>query len=227
MKKAVVLLSGGIDSSTALGYAVSEGFEIHPITFDYGQRHRFELRAAGAIARSFGAKGHKVVKIDLRALGGSALTDSIDVPKGRTDEEIADGVPVTYVPARNLIFLSVAVAYGEVKKAADIFWGANAVDYSGYPDCRREFVDAFSSVASLATRWGIEGNRITVHTPLLDMTKGEIIKLGLTCGVDFSLTHSCYDPSEIGRPCGGCDACLIRAKGFEEAGVEDPILEER
>ena len=222
LKKAVVLLSGGVDSSTVLALAVSSGFLVHAITFDYGQRQGIEIEAAQRISRSFNVREHKIVKVELRAIGGSALTDSPAVPKGRPPEEIGKGIPPTYVPARNLIFLSLALAYAEVTGARDIFWGANVMDYSGYPDCRGKFIRAFSKVASLATRMGVAGENVRINTPLIKMRKEQIIKLGTELGVDFSLTHSCYDPGEDGKPCGGCDACVLRRKGFQEAGLEDP-----
>ncbi|MZH46051.1 MAG: 7-cyano-7-deazaguanine synthase QueC [Nitrospinae bacterium] len=221
--KSVVLLSGGLDSTTTLAIAKKKGFELYCLTFDYGQRHRIELDRAGNIARYFGAIDHQIVNIDLRQFGGSALTDSIDIPTGRSQKEIASEIPITYVPARNTIFLSFCLAYAEVKEANDIFIGVNAVDYSGYPDCRPEFIKAFETLANLATKVGVEGEQpIKIHTPLIELTKAEIIKKGLGLGVDYSLTHSCYDPTEGGLSCGACDSCQLRLKGFEEAGVEDP-----
>jgi len=221
--KSVVLLSGGLDSTTTLAIAKKKGFELYCLTFDYGQRHRIELDRAGNIARHFGAIDHQIVNIDLRQFGGSALTDSIDIPTGRSQKEIASEIPITYVPARNTIFLSFCLAYAEVKEANDIFIGVNAVDYSGYPDCRPEFIKAFETLANLATKVGVEGEQpIKIHTPLIELTKAEIIKKGLGLGVDYSLTHSCYDPTEGGLSCGACDSCQLRLKGFEEAGVEDP-----
>ena len=223
--KSVVLLSGGLDSTTTLAIAKKKGFELYCLTFDYGQRHRIELDRAGNIARHFGAIDHQIVNIDLRQFGGSALTDSIDIPTGRSQKEIASEIPITYVPARNTIFLSFCLAYAEVKEANDIFIGVNAVDYSGYPDCRPEFIKAFETLANLATKVGAEGEQpIKIHTPLIELTKAEIIKKGLGLGVDYSLTHSCYDPTEGGLSCGACDSCQLRLKGFEEAGVEDPLI---
>ena len=223
--KSVVLLSGGLDSTTTLAIAKKKGFELYCLTFDYGQRHRIELDRAGNIARHFGAIDHQIVNIDLRQFGGSALTDSIDIPTGRSQKEIASEIPITYVPARNTIFLSFCLAYAEVKEANDIFIGVNAVDYSGYPDCRPEFIKAFETLANLATKVAVEGEQpIKIHTPLIELTKAEIIKKGLGLGVDYSLTHSCYDPTEGGLSCGACDSCQLRLKGFEEAGVEDPLI---
>lgn len=222
--KSVVLLSGGLDSTTTLALAQKEGFDLFCLTFDYGQRHRVELDRARDIARHFGAVDHQVVKIDLRQFGGSALTDSIDVPIGRNQQEMAAEIPVTYVPARNTIFLSFCLAYAEVKEATDIFIGVNAVDYSGYPDCRPEFIKAFENLANLATKAGVEGkSRLKIHTPLIELSKAEIIKKGLELGVDYAMTHSCYDPKEGGISCGVCDSCQLRLKGFQEAGVEDTI----
>ncbi len=226
MPKAVCLLSGGLDSATCLGVARSEGFETYALSFDYGQRHIHELEAARLVAVSLGAAAHRVARIDLRMFGGSALTAGIDVPKHRSVEEMGAGIPITYVPARNTIFLSFAMAWAEVLGAADIFLGVNAVDYSGYPDCRPEFIAAFETMANLATRAGVEGStRLRIHTPLLRLTKAGIIQLGVSCGVDFGLTHSCYDPGPAGRPCGACDSCLLRAKGFAEAGARDALLD--
>ena len=221
-KKAVVLLSGGIDTVTALAIAVRDGFELCVMTFKYGQRHSWELIAAEKIANSLDIEIHIEVEIDLRSIGGSALTDNIEVPKDRTAESIAGGIPVTYVPARNTIFLSYALAWAEVLGAHDIFIGINAVDYSGYPDCRPEFIESFERLANLATKEGVEGNPFTIHAPLIHMTKAEIIKAGTLLGVDYSMTHSCYDPSPDGLACGRCDSCLLRKKGFKEAGVPDP-----
>lgn len=223
-RKAVCLLSGGVDSSTALAVARRDGFECYALSFDYGQRHRIELEAARRLADALGAVRHMVLRIDLRAFGGSALTDRIEVPKSRSLEEIARGIPVTYVPARNTIFLACALGWAEVLEAGDIFLGVNALDYSGYPDCRPEYVEAFEHMANLALKAAVEGRlRIRIHTPLIRLTKAEIIKLGVELGVDFRLTHSCYDPDEAGRPCGACDACLLRLKGFREAGLADPL----
>ena len=222
-KKAVVLSSGGLDSTTAMAIARAEGFDIYSVSFRYGQRHSCELNASENISKSFGAKKHITVDIDLGKIGGSALTDNIDVPKGRNDEEMAGDIPVTYVPARNTIFLSYALAWAEVLGASDIFIGVNAVDYSGYPDCRPEFIDAYEQMANLATKASVQGKSKTIiHTPLIQMTKAEIIKKGIALGVDYSLTHSCYDPSEDGLACGQCDSCILRKKGFSEAGVSDP-----
>ena len=218
--KAVCLLSGGLDSSTCLGVARREGFECYALSFDYGQRHRIELEAAERIAQHFGAAEHRVAKIDLRAFGGSALTDDIEVPK----DSLAEGIPITYVPARNTIFLSYALAWAEVLECSDIFIGVNAIDYSGYPDCRPEFIEAFEKMANLATKAGVEGRTLLhIHTPLAKLNKAGIVKLGAEVGVDFALTHSCYDPDEEGRPCGHCDSCLLRLKGFIEAGLHDPL----
>ena len=226
MRKAVCLLSGGLDSATCLGVARREGFTSYALSFDYGQRHIYELEAARRVAESLGAADHRVAHIDLRMFGGSALTAGIDVPKHRSTAEMETGIPITYVPARNTIFLSFAMAWAEVLGASEIFLGVNAVDYSGYPDCRPEFVSAFETMANLATKTGVEGTtRLKIHTPLLHLSKAEIIHLGTSCGVDFGLTHSCYDPAEDGRPCGACDSCLLREKGFAEAGVRDALLD--
>ena len=221
--QAVVLLSGGIDSATTLAVARREGFACHALSFDYGQRHRLEIEAARAVARSVGVKDHRVIKIDLRAFGGSALTDDLEVPKDRAPDEMARGIPITYVPARNTIFLSFALGWAEVLGAPDIFIGVNAVDYCGYPDCRPEYIEAFEAMADLATKMGVEGRRIRVRTPMIKLTKAQIIQRGLELGVDYSLTVSCYDPDEKGRPCGRCDSCRLRARGFQEAGVPDPV----
>lgn len=224
MRKAVCLLSGGLDSATCLAVARRDGFVSYALSFDYGQRHIFELEAARRVAEALGAADHRVARIDLRMFGGSALTAGIDVPKHRSVAEMETGIPITYVPARNTIFLSFAMAWAEVLGASDIFLGVNAVDYSGYPDCRPEFVAAFEAMANLATRSGVEGTtRLHIHTPLLELSKAGIIQLGLSCGVDYGLTHSCYDPAPDGRPCGACDSCLLRAKGFAEAGVPDGL----
>jgi len=217
-RKAVVLLSGGIDSATCAAIAHSKGFALYAMTFDYGQRHRVELDAARRVATHLGALEHRVVQIDLRAFGGSALTSETAVPKNRRET----GIPITYVPARNTIFLSYALAWAEVLGAADIFIGVNEVDYSGYPDCRPEFIAAFQSVANLATRAAVEGHAPAIHAPLLGMGKAEIIRTGHALGLNYGLTHSCYDPDPRGRACGACDSCLIRKKGFAEAGVPDP-----
>jgi 7-cyano-7-deazaguanine synthase len=220
MKPAVVLLSGGLDSATTLAICRHDGFEPCALSFDYGQRHKLELNAAQRVAAALGAREHRIAKIDLRVFGGSALTDDIAVPKNReSDTEI----PVTYVPARNTIFLSYALAWGEVLGAADIFIGANAIDYSGYPDCRPEFISAFERMANLATKAGAEGTRFKIHAPLISMSKAEIIRKGMELGVDFSLTHSCYDPGAGGVACGECDSCRLRLEGFRAAGLVDPI----
>lgn len=221
---AVCLLSGGLDSATCLAFARREGYQCYALSFDYGQRHRVELEAAARIAAALGAVRHLTMKIDLRAFGGSALTDDIVVPKHATDAELEPGIPITYVPARNTVFLSLAMAWAEVLEASHIFLGVNAIDYSGYPDCRPEFVAAFETMANLATKAGVEGRtKLRVHTPLLHLTKGAIVKLGGELGLDFSLTRSCYDPDDSGRPCGHCDSCLLRLRGFAEAGVRDPL----
>jgi 7-cyano-7-deazaguanine synthase len=218
---AVCLLSGGLDSATCLAYARREGFTCYALSFDYGQRHRVELEAARRVAESLGAAEHRVVKFDLRGFGGSALTADIDVPK---DGLAPSGIPITYVPARNTVFLAFALAWAEVLTASDIFIGVNAIDYSGYPDCRPEFIDAFERVANLATKAGVEGvTRVHIHTPLIRLSKREIIELGRDLGVDFRLTHSCYDPDPAGRSCGRCDSCRLRLKGFAEAGLTDPL----
>jgi len=219
---AVCLLSGGLDSATCLALARGQGYACYALSFDYGQRHRVELEAAAKVARALGAEQHVIAPIDLRQIGHSALTGNLDVPKGRSTEEMAHGIPVTYVPARNTIFLSFALAWAEVLEAPDIFIGVNALDYSGYPDCRPEFIEAFERMANLAIKAGVEGKlRIRIHTPLISLSKAEIVKLAGKLGLDFSLTHSCYDPDALGRPCGQCDSCLLRRKGFEEAGIED------
>ena len=224
IKKAVVLLSGGLDSTTALAIARSQQFRLFTLSFDYGQRHAIELESAGRIGESVAVEQHLTLAIDLRAIGGSALTDQIEVPKERGAEEIASGIPVTYVPARNTIFLSFAIAWAEVLGAQDIFIGVNALDYSGYPDCRPEYIEAFEKMANLATKSGVEGRmRLMIHTPLIAMTKAEIIRTGLKLGVDYSLTHSCYDPGAGGLACGKCDSCLLRLKGFADAGAHDPL----
>jgi len=222
MEKAVCLLSGGLDSATCLALARREGYQCYALSFDYGQRHKIELLAAARVAQSLGAERHLVAKIGLDAFGGSALTSSIEVPKGRSAGEMGQGIPVTYVPARNTIFLSFALAWAEVLESPHIFIGVNALDYSGYPDCRPEFIEAYERMANLATKAGVEGRtRVKIHTPLLELTKAGIVKLGRELGLDFGLTFSCYDPLEDGRPCGQCDACLLRRKGFDEAGIED------
>jgi 7-cyano-7-deazaguanine synthase len=224
-KKAVILLSGGIDSATTLAIAGKMGFELYALSFDYGQRHKIELQAAREIAKHFGVIKHNTVSIDLRLFGHSALTDDIDVPKSRSIKAMAKDIPVTYVPARNTIFLSFALAWAEVLEANDIFIGVNALDYSGYPDCRPEYIAAYEYMANLATKAGVEGKQqLKIHTPLIDMTKAQIIREGMKLGVDFSLTHSCYDPSEQGKACGACDSCLLRSKGFKEAAIADPTI---
>jgi 7-cyano-7-deazaguanine synthase len=223
MKRAIILLSGGLDSTTTLATAIAEGYETYALSFDYGQRHKIEIVAARRIARALGAKEHRVAKIDMRIFGGSALTDGIDVPKKRSATELAQGIPVTYVPARNTIFLSYALALAETVEARDIFIGANAIDYSGYPDCRPAFIAAFETLANLATKAGVEGAHFRIHAPLIKFSKAEIIHKALELDVDLALTHSCYDPSSNGVACGECDSCLLRFKGFREAEVEDPI----
>jgi 7-cyano-7-deazaguanine synthase len=223
-KKAVVLLSGGLDSATVLAVAKSEGYALYALSFSYGQRHAWELEAAKRVAASIGVAEHRIAAIDLRAFGGSALTGDIAVPKGRTTGEMAEGIPITYVPARNTIFLAFALAWAEILGANDIFLGVNALDYSGYPDCRPEYIAAFERMANLATKAGVEGRlSLKIHTPLIALTKAEIIRLGRGLNVDYSLTSSCYDPSPRGMPCGECDACLLRQKGFRENGIEDPL----
>lgn len=223
--KAVVLLSGGLDSTTVLAIAKAEGFTLYALSFRYGQRHAVELESARRVARVLGAAQHVVVDIDLRTFGGSALTADIDVPKGRAPDAMVEGIPVTYVPARNTVFLSFALAWAEVVGAADIFIGVNALDYSGYPDCRPEYIEAFERMANLATKAGVEGtSRLKIHAPLMQLTKAQIIQRGTALGVDYGVTSSCYDPAADGTPCGGCDSCQLRAKGFEEAGLPDPLL---
>lgn len=224
MKEAVVLLSGGLDSATVLAIARAEGFTCHALTIEYGQRHRVEIQAAERVASALGAASHRVFRVPLADWGGSALTDAIDVPKHDSASEIEPNIPITYVPARNTVMLSLALAYTEVLGAQHIHIGVNAVDYSGYPDCRPEFVSAFENLANVGTKMGVKGDRITIHSPLIQLTKREIIALGLTLGVDYSLTHSCYDPDESGRACGHCDSCLIRAAAFTELGMQDPAL---
>jgi 7-cyano-7-deazaguanine synthase len=223
MKPAVVLLSAGIDSTTTLAVAIAEGYETYALSFDYGQRHQIETEAARRVANSLGVKEHRIAQIDLRVFGGSALTEDVAVPKQRSEREITHGIPVTYVPARNTIFLAYALAWAEVISASDIFIGINAIDYSGYPDCRPEFIEAFQSLANLATKAGVEGRRFQIHTPLIKLSKADIIRKGIELGIDFSLTHSCYDPTAEGLACGECDSCLLRLKGFREAGITDPI----
>lgn len=223
-RPAIVLLSGGLDSTTVLAHAIAEGYAAHALTFRYGQRHQHEIEAAQRIATTLGASGHAILDIDLRGFGGSALTDaSIDVPKDRSADDLTHGIPVTYVPARNTIFLSFALAYAEVLGASDIFIGVNALDYSGYPDCRPEFISAFETLANLATASAVEGRtKVVIRAPLQQMTKREIVEFGISLGVDYSRTISCYDPSDDGGACGHCDACQLRHKGFHEAGVPDP-----
>jgi 7-cyano-7-deazaguanine synthase len=224
-KRAVVLVSGGLDSATTLALARSEGFECFALSVDYGQRHRRELECACQVARALGAIRHTIVTVDLRAVGGSALTDTLDVPKDRSQEDIGQGIPITYVPARNTVLLGLALGYAEVVEAFDLFIGANAIDYSGYPDCRPEFLAQFERLANLATRAAVEGRGIfRLHAPLLHRTKAEIIGEGTRRGVDYSLTLSCYDPDAQGRACGRCDSCRLRLKGFQEAGLADPAL---
>ena len=223
MKKAVCLLSGGLDSATCLGVARREGFECYALSFDYGQRHLIELEAAARVAAHFQAAEHKIVKLDLRIFGASALTADLSVPKHQSADEIGAGIPITYVPARNTIFLSLAMAWAEVLESSDMFIGVNAIDYSGYPDCRPEFIAAFERMANLATKAAVEGRtQLRIHTPLSHLNKAGIVVLASEVGVDFALTHSCYDP-EGGRPCGRCDSCLLRRKGFSEAGIPDPL----
>lgn len=224
-KKAVVLSSGGVDSTTVMAIAADKGFDLYSLSFFYGQRHAFELKAAEKVARFFKVKKHLVLNMDLRQIGGSALTDGIDVPKFRKASDMSANIPVTYVPARNTIFLSYALAWAEVLKAFDIFIGVNAVDYSGYPDCRPEYIDAFEKMANLATRAGVEGKeRLRIQIPLIQMRKADIIRSGKNLGVDYTMTHSCYDPSSEGFACGQCDSCLIRRKGFQDAGIPDPTI---
>jgi 7-cyano-7-deazaguanine synthase len=223
-KRAVVLLSGGVDSSTAAAVARQQGYEIHALTFRYGQRHERELQAAQKVAAFLGVASHRVLEFDLRAIGGSALTDDIEVPKGRRASAIGQGIPVTYVPARNTIFLAFALALAERIEAEEIFFGANELDYSGYPDCREEYIHAFEAMANLATRTGVEGHsRIRINAPLIHMSKALIVKQGQALGIDYALTWSCYDPQPGGRACGRCDSCLLRLKGFAAAGLTDPL----
>jgi len=225
LKKAVVLSSGGLDSTTAVAVAKNQDFEIYSISFDYGQKSRkYELRSAKKVARFFNVKEHKIFKIDLRTLGGSALTDIINIPKRRSLKHIQREIPVTYVPARNTIFLSIALAYAEVIGSQDIYIGVNAIDYSGYPDCRPEYIKAFQNLANLALKMTISGKKIKIHTPLINLKKSEIIELGIKFGVDYGLTHTCYDPDEKGRACGECDSCILRIKGFKQANLKDPII---
>jgi 7-cyano-7-deazaguanine synthase len=221
-RSAVVLLSGGLDSTTVLAIAAAEGFAVHALSFRYGQRHAVELAAAKEIAKRAGVRQHVEAEIDLRLFGGSALTADIDVPKDREIAKMTDGIPVTYVPARNTVFLSFAVAWAEVLDADDIFIGVNALDYSGYPDCRPEYIKAYEAMANLATKRGVEGHHLSIHTPLIDLTKAQIIARGLELGVDYALTRSCYDPTDVGEACGTCDSCQLRLRGFEENGIVDP-----
>ncbi len=226
--KAVVLSSGGIDSTTALALTKAEGFGLYSLSFDYGQRHRYELEAASRVAAFFDVEKHLVVRMDMTAIGGSALTSDLQVPKGRDSDDMSADIPITYVPARNTIFLSYAMAWAEVIAASRIVIGVNAVDYSGYPDCRPEYIEAFQKMANLATRSAVqEGLEITIHTPLIHMTKAQIIQAGTSIGVDYGLTHSCYDPSPEGLACEKCDSCILRMKGFQEAGVKDPTRYQR
>jgi 7-cyano-7-deazaguanine synthase len=222
-ERAVVLLSGGLDSATCLAWARAQGFDCSTLAIDYGQRHRVELECARRVSQALGAREHRQVTVDLRAIGGSALTDDIAVPKGRTAETIAAGIPVTYVPARNTVFLALALGFAETQGASHIVAGMNAIDFSGYPDCRPEFVRAFEALTRVATRAGVEGKGFRIHTPLMELDKAGIIRLGLSLGVDYALTHSCYDPTSQGEACGRCDACLLRVRGFREAAVPDPI----
>lgn len=223
IQHAVALASGGVDSTTAMAIAIKQGFEVHALSIDYGQRHRCELDAAQRVVRALGIADHVVAPIDLRMFGGSALTADIDVPKNRNLGRISEGIPITYVPARNTIFLSFALGWCEVLGAQDIFIGVNSIDYSGYPDCRPEFLEAYERLANLATKAGVEGSaRYRIHAPLLHMSKAEILQTGIEAGVDFSMTHSCYDPSAEGLACGACDSCILRRRGFEEAGIPDP-----
>lgn len=223
-RRAVVLLSGGLDSATAFAVARDEGFECYALSFDYGQRHERELESARRMADALGAKQHLVLRLDLRSIGGSALTSDIPVPKSRSESEMGAGIPVTYVPARNTIFLSHALAWAEVLESGDIFMGVNVLDYSGYPDCRPEYIEAFERMANLATRAGVEGTvRLRIHTPLINLSKAQIVRRGTDLGVDFGLTWSCYEPQPDGRACGRCDSCLLRRKGFSEAQLRDPV----
>jgi 7-cyano-7-deazaguanine synthase len=223
-RRAVVLLSGGLDSATTLAVARQQGYVAYAISFRYGQRHQVELDAAARVAEALGAAEHVVIDIDLRRFGGSALTSDIPVPHRDGLEDLDEGIPVTYVPARNTVFLSYALAWAETLEASDIFIGVNALDYSGYPDCRPEYIEAFERMANLATKAGVEGRQnLRIHAPLIELTKGQIIQIGRSLGVDYGLTHSCYDPDRSGRPCGSCDSCLLRAKGFAETGVDDPL----
>lgn len=222
-EKAIVLLSGGLDSTTVAAIAKAEGYAVHALSFDYGQIHKAELRAAARVAERLGLEKHLVLNVDLAAFGGSALTGDAEIPKHRSAEEMGEGIPVTYVPARNTVFLSLALAWAESLGATDLFIGVNALDYSGYPDCRPEFIEAFERMANLGTKIGVEGKRIRIRTPLIAMTKAEIVRKGLSLGVDYGVTVTCYDASEAGEACGACDACLLRLKGFAENGANDPV----
>lgn len=226
--RAIVLLSGGLDSTTVLAMAKQQGYQVYALSFQYGQRHTVELNATMSLAKHYGVIDHQIVNIDLRQFGGSALTDDIEVPKGRDQQQMGDGIPITYVPARNTVFLSYALAWAEVLKANTVFIGVNAVDYSGYPDCRPEFVQAFETMANLATQIGIEAQsesaKIRIKAPLQHMSKAEIVQVGTELGVDYAQTNSCYDPADCGAPCGECDACVLRTAGFEQAGLTDPLL---
>lgn len=223
--RAVVLLSGGLDSTTCLAMAKAQGFQCHALSVLYGQRHEVEIQAARRVAQALGASQHREIGVDLSVFGGSALTADIEVPKGRSEADMSGGIPITYVPARNTVFLSLALAWAETLDSTDLFIGVNALDYSGYPDCRPEFIMAFENLANLATKMSTtQGRRIKIHAPLIRMTKAQIIQAGLKLGVDYGQTHSCYDPAPDGRPCGQCDSCLLRAKGFAEAGAADPVL---
>jgi len=225
-RKAVVLLSGGLDSTTALAIAKAEGFELYAMSFRYGQRHVVELKSAAQVAAGMGVRKHVIVDVDLRQFGGSALTADIEVPKGRAIESMSEGIPITYVPARNTVFLSFALAWAETLGSQDIFIGVNVLDYSGYPDCRPEYIEAYERMANLATRAGVEGRqRLKIHTPLIRLSKAQIVARGLELGVDYAWTSSCYDPTPEGRPCGGCDSCLLRAAGFREIGAIDPLVQ--
>jgi len=222
--KAVILLSGGLDSATALAIAFHKGYEILPLTIDYGQRHKWEIESSKKLVQHYNLIHHKIVELDLTSIGGSALTDNFDIPKNRDIEDMSGEIPITYVPARNTIFLSIALGYAEVEKARYIYIGVNALDYSGYPDCRLEFINSFETLANLATKVSVENKiRFKIHTPLIQMTKKEIIQKGCELGVDYSLTHTCYDPNSNGIPCGYCDACVLRMKGFKDAGLKDPL----
>ena len=222
-KKAVILLSGGLDSTTCLAIVKNQGFNIFALTVDYGQRHVFELESAKKVAQIFDVNKHSVVDIDLAQFGGSALTDDVKVPKDRDESDMTD-IPVTYVPARNTVLLSMALAWAETLDTTDIFIGVNALDYSGYPDCRPEFIESFERMANLATKMGVLGEKFKIHTPLINLTKAEIVKKGIELNVDYGMTSSCYDPNENGNPCGRCDACILRLKGFKEAGISDPLI---